>query len=220
MSEPVWLTIRLAGVTTLVLLVTGAPLAWWLARGRSTLRTLVEAVVALPIVLPPTVLGFYLLVMLGPAGPIGRIWEGWGGDRLVFSFTGLVVGSVLYSAPFVIQPLQNSFRSVDQRLLDTAATLGAGWLDRFRSVVLPLSRGGIVTATTLGFAHTVGEFGVVLMIGGSIPGRTRVLSIALYDHVEAHQYADAHRLAIGMLLFSFLSLVAVYAVARHMEARR
>jgi molybdate transport system permease protein len=180
----------------------------------------VEALVALPLVLPPTVLGFYLLVLLGPAGAIGRLWEGMGGDRLVFSFPGLVVGSMLYSLPFVIQPLQNAFTAMGERPLEVAALLGAPPLDRFFTVVLPLARPGFLTAATLAFAHTVGEFGVVLMIGGSIPGRTQVVSIAIYEHVEALEYAPAHALAALMLAFSFTALLMVYALGRRFETPR
>jgi molybdate transport system permease protein len=216
----VFVTIKLAGVSTVILLLGGTPLAWWLARSRAKLRSLVEAVVALPLVLPPTVLGFYLLIMLGPTGPFGSFWESLGGPRLVFSFPGLVVGSVLYSLPFVVQPLQNSFRAVPTRLLDAAATLRASPLDRFISVVVPLARPGFLTAATLGFAHTVGEFGVVLMIGGNIPGRTEVLSIALYNHVEALEYGEAHVLAALLLVFSFSVLLTVYALNRRFETPR
>lgn len=215
--QPVLLTLELAAVSTLVLLGLGTPLALWLAYGRSRLRVVVEAVVALPLVLPPTVLGFYLLVLLGPRGTLGGAWEASGGDRLVFSFTGLVIGSVIYSLPFVVQPLANAFRSVDRRVLEAAATLGARRLDRFFSVILPLSRPGLLTALTLGFAHTVGEFGVVLMIGGNIPGRTQVLSIAIYDHVEALEYSQAHWLSAGMLVFSFSVLLAVYLTSRRFD---
>ncbi len=213
-------TAELATVSTVVLLLFGTPLAWWLARTKSRIRPFAEALVALPLVLPPTVLGFYLLVFLGPAGPIGRVLDSIGGPRLVFSFTGLVVGSVLYSLPFVVQPLHNAFRAVPSRLLDAAATLRARPFDRFKSVALPLARPGFLTAATLGFAHTVGEFGVVLMIGGNIPGRTEVLSIALYNHVEALQYAEAHTLAAGLLVFSFTVLIAVYSLNRRFEAPR
>jgi molybdate transport system permease protein len=216
----VWVTVKLAAATTLVLLIGGTPLAWWLARTRSRIRPLVEAFVALPLVLPPTVLGFYLLILLGPAGPVGRFWESLGGPRLVFSFPGLVVGSVLYSLPFVVQPMHNAFRAVPDRLLEAAATLRASPLDRFLTVVLPLARPGFLTAATLGFAHTVGEFGVVLMIGGNIPGRTEVLSIALFNHVEALQYLEAHLLAALLLVFSFGVLVTVYALNRRFETPR
>ncbi len=213
-------TVELATVSTVVLLLFGTPLAWWLARTKSRIRPFAEALVALPLVLPPTVLGFYLLVFLGPAGPIGRVLESIGGPRLVFSFTGLVVGSVLYSLPFVVQPLHNAFRAIPSRLLDAAATLRARPFDRFKSVALPLARPGFLTAATLGFAHTVGEFGVVLMIGGNIPGRTEVLSIALYNHVEALEYAEAHTLAAGLLVFSFTVLIFVYSLNRRFETPR
>ncbi len=214
------LTAELAGVTTLILLIGGTPLAWWLTRTRSRIRPAVEALVALPLVLPPTVLGFYLLVLLGPVGAVGRVWEGIGGPRLVFSFPGLVVGSVLYSLPFVVQPLHNAFRTIPERLFDAAATLRATPFDRFRSVALPLARPGFLTAATLGFAHTVGEFGVVLLIGGNIPGRTEVLSIALYNRIEALQYPQAHLIAASLLAFSFLVLLTVYALNRRFETPR
>ena len=201
-----WVTLRLALVSTLILLLLGTPLAWWLARTGSRLRTVVEALVALPLVLPPTVLGFYLLIALAPGGIIGSLT----GHGLAFSFTGLVIGSVLYSLPFVVQPLQNAFNAVSPLTLEAASTLRASALDRFFSIVLPLSRPGLITAATLGFAHTVGEFGVVLMIGGNIPGETQVLSIAIYDHVEALEYSQAHWLSGGLLLFSFLILFLVY----------
>ena len=211
------LTLLLAGSSTAILLVLGTPLAWWLARGHSRWRAPVEATVALPLVLPPTVLGFYLLVLLGPEGPLGAVWEGLGGPRLVFSFGGLVIGSVVYSLPFVVQPLRTSFAALDASLLEAAATLRASRLDRWRSVVLPLARPGFVTAAVLGFAHTVGEFGVVLMIGGNVPGRTQVLSIAIYDEVEQLDYAQAHLLAGGMLAFSFVTLLGVYGFNRRFE---
>jgi molybdate transport system permease protein len=206
----VWLTLRLAAVSTALLLVVGTPIAWWLARTRSWLKGPVGALVALPIVLPPTVLGFYLLVLMGPAGPLGRITQAAGLGLLPFSFAGLVVGSVIYSLPFVVQPLQAAFEGIGERPLEAAATLRAGPWDRFFSVAVPLARTGFAGATVLGFAHTVGEFGVVLMIGGNIPGATKVLSVALYDHVEALEYASAHALAAGMLVFSFLVLLVVY----------
>jgi molybdate transport system permease protein len=214
------LTAKLAAVTTLVLLIVGTPLALWLARTKVRWRPIVEAVVALPLVLPPTVLGFYLLVLLGPAGPLGGAWERMGGERLVFSFPGLVIGSVLYSLPFVIQPLQNAFTAVGRRPVEVAATLGATPLDRFFTVVVPLARPGFLTAATLAFAHTVGEFGVVLMIGGSIPGRTRVMSVAIYEHVEALRFGSAHVLAAGMLAFSFIVLAMVYLLGRRFETPR
>lgn len=214
------LTARLAATTTLLLLILGTPLAWWLARTRSRFRAVVEAVTALPLVLPPTVLGFYLLVLLAPTGAIGSFWEGLGGDRLVFSFTGLVIGSMVYSLPFVVQPLQNAFMAIGDGPLEAAATLGAAPLDRFRTVVLPLALPGFMTAAILSFAHTVGEFGVVLMIGGNIPGRTRVLSTTIYSHVEAMDYGAAHLLAAGLLAFSFAVLLTVYAFGRRFEAPR
>lgn len=205
------LTLELAAVTTAILLVVGTPIAWWLARTRSIWKGVIGAVVALPLVLPPTVLGFYLLVALGPNGPIGALTQSLGLGVLPFTFAGLVVGSVLYSMPFVVQPLQNAFEAIGERPLEVAATLRAGALDTFFSVVLPLARPGFVTATILGFAHTVGEFGVVLMIGGNIPEKTRVVSVQIYDHVEALEYADAHWLSAGMLLFSFVVLYALYS---------
>ena len=206
----VWLTLRLAGVTTLLLLLIGTPIAWWLARTASFWKGPVGAVVALPIVLPPTVIGFYLLVVMGPNGPVGHFTQALGLGMLPFTFSGLVVASVFYSLPFVVQPLQNAFEAVGERPLEVAATLRATPLDAFFSVVLPLARPGYLTATVLGFAHTVGEFGVVLMIGGNIPGETRVVSVQIYDHVEALEYAQAHWLAAGMLAFSFLVLLALY----------
>ena len=207
-------TLQLAGLTTLILLVLGTPLAWWLARSRWRFKFLVEAVVALPLVLPPTVLGFYLLVTLGPHGPVGSLMEALGGRSLAFTFAGLVVGSVIYSLPFVVQPLQGAFTSVGRRPLEVAATLRASPFDRFFTVAVPLARPGFLTATVLGFAHTVGEFGVVLMIGGNIPGRTQVLSIAIYDHVESLEYIHAHILSGGLLMISFLLLITVYALNR------
>ncbi|HEX5360645.1 MAG TPA: molybdate ABC transporter permease subunit [Fluviicoccus sp.] len=206
----VWLTLKLASVVTVLLLLLGTPLAWWLARTRSWLKTPVGALVAVPLVLPPTVLGFYLLLAMGPHGPVGRLTETLGLGLLPFTFWGLVVASVFYSLPFVVQPLQNAFEAIGPRTLEVAATLRAGPWDTFRSVVLPLARPGFITAAILGFAHTVGEFGVVLMIGGNIPGATRVVSVQMYDHVEALEYAQAHALAGGMLVFSFTVLLLVY----------
>lgn len=211
------LTLRLAAVTTLVLLLFGTPLAWWLARTRHWLKGVVGAVVAMPLVLPPTVLGFYLLVLLGPQGPVGRLTESTGLGTLPFTFAGLVVGSVLFSLPFVVQPLQNAFELLGERPLEVAATLRAGPWDRFFTVAVPSARPGFLTAIILGFAHTVGEFGVVLMIGGNIPGETRVLSVAVYDHVEALEYAEAHWLAGGLLLFSFLALFILLLVNRRLQ---
>lgn len=203
------LTIRLAGLTTLLLLVLGTPIAWWLARGRSRLRTVVGALVTLPLVLPPAVLGFYLLVLLGPQGPVGHFTQWLGLGLLPFTFAGLVVASSLYSMPFVVQPLQQAFAAIGRAPLEAAATLRASPWDAFVSVALPLAGPGFVTAAVLGFAHTVGEFGVVLLIGGNIPGKTQVLSMAIYNHVEALEYANAHWLAGGMLLFSFVVLLAL-----------
>ena len=207
-------TAELATLTTLLLLLIGTPLAWGLARSRSRLKPLGSALVAMPIVLPPTVIGFYLLLWMGPQGPVGQLTQSLGLGRLPFSFAGLVVASVLYSLPFVVQPLQQAFEAIPERTLEAAATLRAGAWDRFFSVALPLARPGFVTASVLGFAHTVGEFGVVLMIGGNIEGRTRTLSVAIYDHVEAAEFADAHRLAAGMVVFALVVLVALYAVNR------
>jgi molybdate transport system permease protein len=204
------LTLRLATTVTVILLLIGTPIAWWLARTRSWFKGPVGALVALPLVLPPTVLGFYLLIALGPNGPIGQFTEALGLGTLPFTYWGLVVGSVFYSLPFVVQPLQNAFESIGERPLEVAATLRAGPWDRFFSVVLPMAKPGYLTATVLGFAHTVGEFGVVLMIGGNIPGQTRVVSVQIYDHVEALDYGQAHWLAAAMLLFSFLILLLVY----------
>jgi molybdate transport system permease protein len=215
-----WVTLKLAGLTTVILLIIGTPLAWWLAHTRFRLKSLVEAMIALPLVLPPTVLGFYLLITLGPDGPIGGLMESLGGSALAFTFTGLVIGSVLYSMPFVVQPLQTAFSAIGRRPLEVAATLRASPLDRFFTVALPLARPGILTATVLGFAHTVGEFGVVLMIGGNIPGETQVLSIAIYDHVEALDYGRAHWLAGGLLLLSLLMLLLVYGFNRRFTVGR
>jgi len=216
----VWLTLRLAAVTTFLLLLFGTPLAWWLARTRSGLKGPVGAVVALPLVLPPTVLGFYLLIAMGPSGPVGTATQAVGLGLLPFSFAGLVIGSVFYSLPFVVQPLQAAFEAVGDRPLEAAATLRAGPWDRFFTIAVPLARQGFIGATVLGFAHTIGEFGVVLMIGGNIPGATRVLSVALYDHVEALDYANAHVLAAGMLIFSFVVLWASYGRTRLPSAER
>ena len=206
----VWLTIKLASVTTVILLLIGTPIAWWLARTPSRLRGPVGALVALPLVLPPTVIGFYLLLALGPHGFIGQTTQALGLGSVVFSFTGLVIGSVIYSMPFVVQPLQNAFTAVGDRPLEVAATLRASPLDCFFSVVLPQARSGFVTASILGFAHTVGEFGVVLMIGGNIPDKTRVVSVQIFDHVEAMEYAQAHWLAGAMLGFSFVVLLLLH----------
>ena len=218
MSAAEWsavrLTAQLAALTTLLLLCVGTPFAWWLARTRSRLKPVVAAIVALPIVLPPTVLGFYLLLLMGPQGVVGELTQSLGLGRLPFTFAGLVVASMLYSMPFVVQPLQQAFEAIADNMLEAAATLRASPVDRFFSVALPLARPGLVTASVLGFAHTVGEFGVVLMIGGNIPDKTRVLSVALYDHVEAGELADAHRLAAGLVVFALVVLVTLYAVNR------
>ncbi len=211
------ITLRLAATTTIILLIVGTPIAWWLANTRSRLRSTIEAIIALPLVLPPTVLGFYLLLAFSPDGPVGKAVAALGLPSLAFSFTGLVLGSVIYSMPFVVQPLQNSFVSLGKRPLEVAATLGASAIDRFISVVLPLSKMGYLTAAVLGFAHTLGEFGVVLMIGGNIPGQTQVLSIAIYDHVEALEYGQAHWLAGGLLIGSFLVLLMVYGANRRIH---
>ncbi|MCM2321024.1 MAG: molybdate ABC transporter permease subunit [Pseudomonas sp.] len=207
----IWLTLKLATLTTVLLLLIGTPIGWWLARTRSKWKGPIGAVVALPLVLPPTVLGFYLLVAMGPHGFIGQLTQSLGLGTLPFTFAGLVVASVFYSLPFVVQPLQNAFEAIGERPLEVAATLRASPADTFFTVVLPLAKPGFVTAAILGFAHTVGEFGVVLMIGGNIPEQTRVVSVQIYDHVEAMEYAQAHWLAGGMLAFSFLVLLALYS---------
>lgn len=207
----IWLTLKLATVVTALLLIVGTPIAWWLARTRSRWKGVVGAVVALPLVLPPTVLGFYLLIALGPHGPVGQITQSLGWGILPFTFSGLVVASVFYSLPFVVQPLQQAFEAIGTRPLEVAATLRASPWDAFFTVALPLAKPGFISAAMLGFAHTVGEFGVVLMIGGNIPQQTRVLSVAIYDHVEALEYAQAHVLAGGMLLFSFVVLLILYS---------
>ena len=213
-------TIKLAIVSTSILILIGTPIAWWLSQTKFKFKAVFEAIIALPLILPPTVLGFYLLITLGSNGPIGKLLESLGGSSIAFSFTGLVIGSVIYSMPFVVQPLQNSFSSVGRKPLEAAATLGASTIDRFFSVAVPLSRSGFITAAVLGFAHTVGEFGVVLMIGGNIPGETGVVSIAIYDHVEAMEYGQAHWLAGGLLATSFLMLLFVYIINRHFSIMR
>jgi molybdate transport system permease protein len=208
--EALWLTVRLAAVTTGLLLLLGLPVSWWLARTRSRARPVVESVVALPLVLPPTVVGFYLLLLLGPNGPLGPLAD----NRLVFSFEGLVLASMVYSLPFVVQPLRDAFLAVSEEVLDAAATLGASPLDRFLTVVVPLARPGFLTATVLGFSHTMGEFGIALMVGGSIPGETKVVSIAIYDHVETLAYGRAHVLSAVLLGFSFVTLLGVHVLNR------
>lgn len=216
---PVWLTLRLASITTLILLAVGTPVAWWLAHTRARAKPLVEAVTALPLVLPPTVLGFYLLVFLSPTSTLGAAWESATGGTLTFSFSGLVVASILYSLPFTVQPLQATFEAIGREPLEAAATLRASPLDAFLTVASPMAGRGFLTAAVLSFAHTIGEFGVVLMVGGNIPGRTRVLSIAIYDHVETIDYAAAHALSIGLLTFSFVVLLFVYSVNRRIPLR-
>ena len=211
---PVWLTLRLAAVTVALLLLVGTPLAWWLAHTRTRIKPLIEALTALPLVLPPTVIGFYLLVLFAPAGMLGGPWLRLTGETLTFSFSGLVLASMIYSLPFVVQPLQGAFEAVGRGPLEAAATLGAGPLDAFFTVASPLALRGYVTASVLGFAHTLGEFGVVLMVGGNIPGRTRVISIAIYEQVETLNFAQAHVLSGGLLLFSFAVLVLVYTLNR------
>ena len=211
---PLWLSLELAAITTAILLVLGTPLAWWLARTRSVLKPAIEALTALPLILPPTVIGFYLLILLNPTAPIGRFWLSLTGDTLTFSFTGLVVASVIYSLPFMVQPLQSAFESVGRAPLEAAASLGASPLDAFFSVAAPLSIRGFLTASILSFAHTIGEFGVVLMVGGSIPGQTRVISIAIFEQVESLQYQDAHILSGMLIAFSFITLLVVYSLNR------
>ncbi|WP_111430141.1 molybdate ABC transporter permease subunit [Rhodobacteraceae bacterium DSL-40] len=211
---PILLTLKLASLTTVILLLLGTPLAWWLARTRSRWKDVVATLVALPLVLPPTVLGFYLLIALGPHGPGGALAGLWGARTLAFSFEGLVIGSVIYSMPFVVQPVRNAFEALGERPLEVAATLRASPLDAFLTVALPLARPGILSGTVLGFAHTVGEFGVVLMIGGNIPGETKVLSIAIYDYVETLDWAKAHLYAGGMLAFSFAVILTMMTLER------
>jgi molybdate transport system permease protein len=213
--EALLLTLRLAAVTTVILFFVGTPIAWWLARTGSRWKGAIGAVVALPLVLPPSVLGFYLLVTMGPNGPVGQLTQWLGIGLLPFTFWGLVVGSVFYSLPFMVQPVQNAFEAIGERPLEAAATLGASPIDSFFTIALPLAMPGFITAGILSFAHTVGEFGVVLMIGGNIPGVTRVASVQIYDHVEALEYGDAHRLAAVLLVFSFVVLLALYSWRRN-----
>jgi len=203
-------TLKMAALTTVILLLIGTPLAWYLAKMTSRFKVIIEAIVALPLVLPPTVLGFYLLIAFSPQHLPGEIWQQITGQQLAFSFSAIVIGSVLYSLPFVVQPLQKAFEQLGDSLLEAGAMLGAGPIDRFFTIVLPLTKASFITAASLGFAHTVGEFGVILMIGGNIPGETRVLSIALFDHVEAFDYAKAHVLAISLLIGSMILLASVY----------
>ena len=217
LAAPIGLTLALAAITTLVLLVLGVPIAWGLARWRWGGKEAVAAVLALPLVLPPTVLGFYLLLLLGPSGPGGALAGMFGGRTLAFSFPGLVIGSVVYSLPFMVQPVRNAFEAIGERPLEVAATLRAGPWDRFFTVALPLARAGILSGAVLAFAHTVGEFGVVLMIGGNIPGQTKVLSLAMYDYVEGLHWGEAHVLAAGMVLFSFLVIAATMLIERRLR---
>ncbi len=217
---PVWISLKLASVTVVVLMLLGTPLAWWLAFTRSRSRAVIEALVALPLVLPPTVLGFYLLILLGPAGPIGSFWVEVTGTTLTFSFSGLVIASVIYSFPFAVQPLQTAFEGIGRAPLEAAATLGATPLDTFLHVASPLAMRGYLSAIVLGFAHTLGEFGVVLMVGGNIPGVTKVISIAIYEQVETLSYAEAHYLSAGLLSFSFVVLLGVYVINRRIPINR
>ncbi len=216
--EPVWLSLELAVVTTVVLLALSAPLAWWLARSKSPWRAPIGAIVTLPLVLPPSVMGFYILVALGPHGPLGQLTQSMGLGLLTFTFPGLVIGSLVYSLPFAVQPLQGAFEALGDRPMEVAATLGAKPIDAFFSVVLPLVRPGVFTATVLTFAHTIGEFGVVLMIGGNIPGKTQVVSTEIYTFVEAMEYDKAHILAGGMLVFSFIVLLCLSFLNRRAKA--
>ncbi len=219
MWEAVILTLKLATITTFLLLLIGTPIAWWLTRSRAKWKEIVGAVVALPLILPPTVLGFYLLLILGPSSPVGQFAEAIFGHTLPFTFAGLVVGSVIYSLPFVVQPVRNAFEAIGERPLEVAATLRASPLDAFFTIALPLARPGLLTGAVLGFAHTMGEFGVVLMIGGNIPGETKVLSVAIYDFVETLEWDKAHILAAGMLLFSFLVILIMSVAEKRMRNR-
>lgn len=213
------LTLKLAAVSTVILLIIGLPMAWWLARTRNPLKPIIETVIALPLILPPTVIGFYLLLAFAPDTWLASSWQNLFGSSLAFSFSGLVIGSVIYSLPFIVQPMQSSYERIPQLTLLTAASLGANTLDRFFSIILPMTRRATIAAASLAFAHTMGEFGVVLMIGGNIPGETQVLSIALYDHVESLAYDKAHAIALTLLVFSFLSLLCIYAVDRRHNLR-
>ncbi|MCU7879257.1 MAG: molybdate ABC transporter permease subunit [Candidatus Thiodiazotropha sp. (ex Lucinoma aequizonata)] len=215
--QPVWLTLKLATTTTLVLLILGTPVAWWLSRSKAWWKEIIGSLIALPLVLPPTVLGFYLLLMLAPNGPIGELTQSLGLGTLAFTFPGLVIGSVIYSLPFVVQPIRNAFEAMGEHPMEVAATLRASPLERFFGIAIPLARPGFLTGSVLGFAHTVGEFGVVLMIGGSIPGETKVLSVAIYDHVETLEWEQAHWLAGGMLLFAFIVVYSMYLLEKRLR---
>ena len=212
--SPLWLTVQLASTTTFFLLLLGTPLAWWLANTRSKARPVIEALTALPIVLPPTVIGFYFLILLSPTSTIGRFWVDITGETLTFSFTGLVLASMFYSLPFMVQPLQTAFQTIGRAPMEAAATLRASPLNAFFTVAVPMTKRGFLTAIVLSFTHTIGEFGVVLMVGGNIPGETKVISIAIYEHVETLRYAEAHQLAGGLMIFSFIVLMVVYALNR------
>lgn len=218
--SPIWITLRLASLTVGILIIVGTPLAWWLAFTRSRLKAPVEAVTALPLVLPPTVLGFYLLVFLGPHGPAGSLWNQWFGHPLAFTFTGLVIASCLYSLPFVVQPLQAAFEAMNRKALEASWTLGASRIRSFFTIVVPQARRGWLMALVLGFAHTLGEFGVVLMVGGNIPGDTQVVSISIYEQVEMLRFDTAAKLSAGLLLFSFVVLWSVYAINRRWHGGR
>lgn len=218
--QAIVVTAKLCFYTTVILLLLATPLAWWLSRGRSQGRVLVQAIVALPLVLPPTVLGFYLLIVLGPRGVVGSTLENLGLHHLAFTFEGILIASILYSMPFAVQPLTEAFRNLGRRPVEVASSLGAGALDRFRTVVFPLTRGGFVVAATLTFAHTLGEFGVILMLGGSIPGETQVLSVLIYDHTEAMNYDAAHSLSLMLLIFAFLTLFVVYSITRRFQVAK
>ena len=217
--DPLLLTVKLAGLTTLILLVIGTPVAWWLANTRCKAKPVVEAVVALPIVLPPTVLGFYLLLVLSPQSGFGSWWFEITGQTLTFSFSGLVIASVIYSFPFVVQPIQNAFESVGRDMMEAAYTLGAKPVDAFFTIAVPMAKRGFITGAVLGFAHTLGEFGVVLMVGGNIPGETRVVSIAIYDHVESLEYAQAHVLAVILLVFAFTAMLSMYVLNHRLKVK-
>ena len=217
--DPLWLSAKLALVTTAILIVVGTPIAWWLSQTPSRLKPIIQAIVAMPIVLPPTVLGFYLLILLGPGGTVGSWWVALTGSALTFSFAGLVIASCIYSLPFAVQPMQNAFEALPRTLLERAWTLGATRIDAFFSIVVPLSVRGFVSAMVLAFAHTLGEFGVVLMVGGNIPGETRAVSIAIYDHVESLNYAAAHRMSLVLLAFAFVVLFAMFLVDRRWSRR-